>query len=468
LNINTQTGWQNAELLRNGELTSEGLTKSYFERIQSYDRQLNCFNMILEQGLKAARRADEELRNGKVRSRFHGIPIGVKDVFAVRGTYTTAGSKLFATNMTDYNATVIEKLEQAGAIIIGKQNMHELARFAPPYGNPFFPPARNPWDTSRVTGGSSSGSAAATAASLCGASIGSDAGGSVRGPASFCGVVGLKPTSGRVSNYGVIPADWSLGQPGPMTRDVRDAAILLTIIAGEDSKDPCTSSEPVPDYETLLDDDVEGMRIGVPTNFYRDDVSSAVYSVVGRAVSSLEGLGASIHEFELPFVEYSRPLTSIIISCEAASCYETSLEKHPDAFSNWARARMTAGSLISAVDYIQAQRARMKITKEYLHLFKKIDVIVTATTPITAPPIGASTVQYDGKVVSPNSVFLRLTALFNLVGFPAISVPCGFEQGLPVGLQIAAAPFQEGLMLRVAHAYERKQEWRSKRPPAFS
>jgi len=299
--------------------------------------------------------------------------------------------------------------------------------------------------------------------------MGGDAGGSARIPASFCGVVSLLPTLGRVSGHGGIEDSIStLASVCPFARDVRDVAMMMNAIAGQDPNDPATSNEGVPDYELFLDKDIEGLKIGIPTNFFKEEVSSEVGDAVRRAVSVLEGLGGEPVDVELWMVEYSRAIQCLISDVESSAYYVRHIEKNPEEYSMEVRAENIAGKFISAVDYLQTQQIRMKMVNEYLRLFKKIDVLVSPTTPFTAPPFRSDSTIPPRSTGSTRRDSGIMTALYNLLGFPAISVPCGFDlEGLPIGLQIAAPPFQEGLVLGVANAYETKTQWTSKRPPSF-
>ena len=346
-------------------------------------------------------------------------------------------------------------------MLVGKLVMHEYATGAPDFTSPF-PPARNPWNLEHATGGSSSGSGSAVAAGQVMGALGSCTGGSIRGPASLCGIVGIKPTYGRVSRHGVVTLSWSQDHCGPMTRTVWDAAAMLQAIAGRDPKDATTSAAPVPDYASSLGEGIEGLTIGVPRHYFFDpnpDVNPEVVAVVEKGLGALQELGANLEEVTVPNLEYARAVNAIIMAGEAYAFHEKNLKARPDDFGEAVRARFRIGALLSASDYVQAQRCRQLVKRGFAEAMGKVDLLVTPTTAYPAPRFES----YDAAFTLRGPSF---TAPFNVTGLPAISIPCGFtETGLPVGMQLVGKPFDEPTVLRAAHAYEQHAGWFQQRPP---
>ena len=359
------------------------------------------------------------------------------------------------------DATTTARLNAAGSILLGKLAMHEFALGGPDPTNGF-PLARNPWNTEHVPGGSSSGSGTGVSAGLCMGSLGSCTGGSIRGPASFCGMVGLKATYGRVSRYGVVPLSWSLDHCGPMTWTVEDSAIMLQAIAGYDPRDPTTSRAPTPNYSASLVEDVRGLRIGVPRHFFFQDsehVSKEVLSTVDAALKAFEDMGAHVEEITIPSLQYAGAAQPVIMLSEAFAYHEPNLRKRPQDFGEMVRARFRVGGLFTSGEYVQAQRVRNVIKREFAEALQSVDLIVSPTSS-TSPP------RFDG--VEPMGVPRgpSFTGPYNLTGMPAISIPCGFTSaGLPVGLQIAGKPFDEPTVLRASYSYQQQARWFEQRPP---
>ena len=437
-----------ARMLAARELSSVELTRAYLERIQHYDAQLRAFITVDAEGALASARAADESR--QPRGPLHGLPIAIKDNIATRGLHTTGGSRVLADWIPDRDAPVMTRLRQAGAVILGKTNLHEFA-----YGgtctNVEFGAVRNPWNTEHVPGGSSGGSAAAVAAGLCAATLGTDTAGSVRLPAAQCGVVGLKPTYGRVSIQDVIPLAWTLDHVGPITRTVDDAQLLLQVLA-----DPVESDS----------SGITGMRLGVPRGYFFDGLQPDVEVAIEHALAVLRANGASLHEVDWPDVHLSNSATWTIILAEASAYHRKWFREQPHNYSDETRANLQLAEFLPAADYVQAQRVRSVLRQQVEEVLNGIDALVTPALAITAPRIGQMTVEVGGKLKEINPVFIRLADPFNLTGLPAISVPCGFGAGgLPIGLQIAAAPFAESLVLRIARAYEAATDWYLRRPP---
>jgi aspartyl-tRNA(Asn)/glutamyl-tRNA(Gln) amidotransferase subunit A len=454
-----------APLLRKRAISPVELFDATLQRIHRLQPKLNSFITITEEeGRQAAIRAEDEIQHGHYRGPLHGIPISIKDLFATRGVRTTAGSKILANWVPDYDATAVAKLHEAGMVMIGKTHMHEFA-YGVTSDNPHYGPARNPWDVTRVPGGSSGGSGAAVASSQCAASLASDSGGSIRIPSAVCGVVGLKPTYGRVSRHGAIPLAWSLDHVGPITKSVEDAAIVLSATAGPDSKDPSSSSRPVPDYQKEMRGDIRGLRVGTPLHYFFDHVDPEIGHAVNRAIGKLEALGMKALEIDIPGLENCAAMEAHINLAEAASYHEQYLKKQADAYGPGVRTDLEAGRFLLASDYVKSQRARAWLQRNFNEALECADIVVSPTVPAFPPVVGQVWVQSGDRWEHIVDAFLRFNIPYDLTGLPAISVPCGFSSaGLPIGLQIAGRAFEEATILKVAHAYEQSTDWHVARP----
>jgi aspartyl-tRNA(Asn)/glutamyl-tRNA(Gln) amidotransferase subunit A len=454
-----------ATLIQRQELSPVEATEAALDRIEKCDGQLNSFITVMDdEALTQARAAAQEIQAGRYRGPLHGIPIAVKDLYYTRGVRTTAGSKILTDFIPSYDATVIARLREAGAILIGKLNMHEFARGAT-NNSSLIGACANPWDTLRVPGGSSGGSGAAVAAGLCFGALGSDTGGSIRIPAALCGIVGLKPTYGRVSRHGVFPLSWSLDHVGPMTRTVMDAALMLQAIAGHDNHDATTRTTVVPDYAAALTGDIQGMRLGIPQEFYFEQLDAEVGNAVRTAIQSIERAGARVEEVSLPLSKYAGAAGRIISLTESAEIHEKFLRTRLNDYSPDVRAGFLAGQLVLGKHYMKAQRVRGLIRQEMAAALKRVDALVTPTVPVPAPRLGDTTMKIGRETVDIMQALSRLTRPANLSGFPAISVPCGFTKGgLPIGLQLIGRPFAEAAVLQIAHAYEQENAWQQRRP----
>ena len=453
---------QAAPLLAGGELSPVELTRAFLERIDRLDSSLNAFITILaDEAMAEARTAEAEILRGDHRGPLHGVPIALKDLYDTAGVLTTASSRVTADRVPAEDATTTARLREAGSVLLGKLAMHEFALGGPDPTNGF-PLARNPWNVEHIPGGSSSGSGTAVSAGLCMGSLGSCTGGSIRGPASFCGMVGLKATYGRVSRYGVVPLSWSLDHCGPMTWTVEDSAIMLQAIAGYDPNDPTTSRAPVPDYSRSLVADVSGLRIGVPRHFFfpdSEDVDSEVLATVDTALGVFEHMGAKVEEITIPSLEYAGAAQPVIMLSEAFAYHQANLRSRPGDFGEMVRARFRVGGMFGSGDYVQAQRVRGVIKREFADAMRRYDVIVSPTSSAQPPRFDA--VERSGVPRGPS-----FTGPYNLTGMPAISINCGFTAaGLPVGLQIAGKPFDEPTVLRASYAYEQNARWFEQRPP---
>jgi aspartyl-tRNA(Asn)/glutamyl-tRNA(Gln) amidotransferase subunit A len=443
-----------ASRIRALDLSPVEVTEAYLARIDRLDPVLNTYIAVTaDQARSAALTAEHEIVAGTYRGPLHGVPLGIKDLFDVAGVPNTMGSKILRDNVPTQDATVVARLKEAGAIILGKQNLHEFA-FGITSENPHFGAVHNPWNLDRVPGGSSGGTAAATAAGLCAAGMGSDTGASVRAPASFCGVVGLKPTYGRVSRAGALPLAWS----------VADCALMLQAIAGPDARDPATTLDPVPDYTSGLGHGVQNLRIGVPREYFFEIVEPDVERLVLAAIATLEGLGARVDEVSLPHVAHSQVAGNVIMSTEAASWHANWLAERPQDYGDDVLARIRGGLLTRGVEYLASQKLRTLVQQDFASAFERVDVVLGPTVPIVAPPIGRTFEPGGPLNLPPRAIATRATLPCNLTGMPAISIPCGFSDGLPVGLQIMGPAFAEALVLRVAAAYEAATEWHLQRP----
>ena len=453
---------QASELLRRQELSPVELIQAFLNRIDATDGDLHSYLLVLkEQALADARTAEAEILRGGYKGPLHGIPFALKDLYDTAGVRTTSGSKVDIDRVPTEDATTTARLKAAGGILMGKLAMHEFALGGPDFTTPFLP-ARNPWNKDYVTGGSSSGSGAAVAAGQCMGALGSCTGGSIRGPASLCGIVGLKATYGRVSRAGVVTLSWSQDHCGPMTWTVEDTAYMLQAIAGYDPRDPTTSSAPVPDYSLSLREDIRGLTIGVPRHFFfgnDPNINPEVLSTVEKELEVLQELGANLEEVTIPSLEYVRAANTIIMLSEAYAFHEKNLKSRPEDFGQMVRDRFRIGGLFSSSDYVQALRCRQMVKKEFAEVLQRVDLLVSPT--MTQPAAVFEGYDATSTVRGPS-----FTAPYNLTGLPAISVPCGFTStGLPVGMQIAGKPFDEPGVLRAAYAYQQHARWFERRPP---
>jgi aspartyl-tRNA(Asn)/glutamyl-tRNA(Gln) amidotransferase subunit A len=440
--------------LRAHRFSAVELATAAISRIDGLNPSLRAFITVTsEQALEQARQADRELAMGKDRGPFHGIPVALKDLFYTQGVRTTAGSRIYENFVPQMDATVVEKLLAAGAVLLGKLNMHELA-YGITSANPHFGAVRNPWNPLHSPGGSSGGSGAAVATQMVFMAMGSDTGGSIRIPASFCGTVGLKPTYGRVSRFGVLPLGFSLDHVGPLTRSVRDAALALNAIAGHDPRDPTSSRRPVVDYMPGDGCSIRGVRIGLPDAFFFEHLDEDVESAVSAAIARAERLGADVKPVRLPDIPALNSVARIVLLCEASAVAEPYPEDR-SLYGADVRALLDQGRLVPATDYINAQRLRRKMRREFDQVWNTVDCLVAPATPNTAPRVGETTVRLGGRDEDVRLASTRLVRGVNALGYPALSLPCGLSgAGLPVGLQIIGPAFAEALLLRVGAALE--------------
>jgi aspartyl-tRNA(Asn)/glutamyl-tRNA(Gln) amidotransferase subunit A len=438
--------------LRSREVSCVELISQTLADIKNRDTFHCLITLTEEQALADARELDRELASGRDRGPFHGVPIAHKDLFYTRGIRTTGGSLLYKDFVPDHDATVVERLRAAGAISIGKANLHEIA-----YGitskNPHFGFVLNPCDSKHIPGGSSGGSAALVAAGFVPMALGSDTGGSIRIPASYCGITGLKPTYGRVSRYGVLPLAFSLDHVGPLGSCVEDCALTMNAIAGPDPRDASCTQFPAPDFNLAAPADLKGLRVGVPENFFfdslRDDVATAVHS----AILALERLGASLIETPIPDLAEANIAARVIQLAETAAVYARHRDRTMFGGDVWAL--IEQGRMIPAQEYINAQRFRTLLRREFDALWQEIDILAAPSTPVTAPLLEETTVQIGAKEEDTRLASTRLTRPINLLGEPALSMPCGKDSlGLPIGLQLIGSPFSEPRLLQVAKMLE--------------
>jgi aspartyl-tRNA(Asn)/glutamyl-tRNA(Gln) amidotransferase subunit A len=442
---------------RKRELSPVEVTRELLARIEKLDPALHAFiTLTPERALADAQAAEEAIRKKDARPLL-GIPIGHKDIYLTSGIRTTGGSALFADWVPDEESTVVTRWAQAGTVLLGKLITHEFA-FGLQFPGHKFPAARNPWNTEHIPGGSSSGSGAALAAGFVHGATGSDTGGSIRGPASFCGITGLKPTYGRCSRAGVMTLSWTLDHTGPMARTVEDCAYLLQGMAGHDARDPASSTRDVDDYVAALDGNVRGLRIGVPRNYFFEDADADVVQAFEGALDELRRLGADVRDVTIPSFNLSRSFFLILVA-EAFAYHEHDLRTRPELYGEVLRERIMTGALVTAAEYVQALRIRMQVCADVTEVMKSVDVLATPTSPKPATPFK---VAYDPELAFPRSNMPP----FNLTGQPTLALPCGFSaSGLPVSMQLAGRAFEETTVLRLGHAYQRATDWHTRRPP---
>jgi aspartyl-tRNA(Asn)/glutamyl-tRNA(Gln) amidotransferase subunit A len=452
-------------LIHERKLSPVEITRWHLDRISKLNGSLNAFLTVLaDEAIIQAGTAQNEIAHGHYRGALHGIPIALKDIIAVKGVRMTCGSRILGDHLSTRDATVVGRLREAGAVLLGTLHLHEFAWGATSI-NPHFGNARNPWNPDRIPGGSSGGSAAAVAASMAMATLGTDTGGSVRIPSSLCGTTGLKPTYGRVSCDGVFPLCHSLDHVGVLAKNARDAALVLSVIAGADSRDPASVHQSVPEYSQGLGENIRGIRVGCLRGFFAEDLSDEVKGGVERAVGHLRDLGAQVEELSLPLMNYVPGASLAIMTAESYAVHERFLRERAHEYGADVRLRLLMGAMVSASQYLKAQRFRRLLCEQTAEAMKRLDVLVAPTTPIPATSLGQELITIGNKQIAVGTCLSRLTRPANLTGLPAISVPCGFStEGLPLGLQIIGRPFEEATVLRVAHAYQATTEWHRRRP----
>jgi aspartyl-tRNA(Asn)/glutamyl-tRNA(Gln) amidotransferase subunit A len=469
IDLTTMTARKVAEAVRRRELTAVEAARSALDRIGQLNGTLRAFITVTrDEAMAAAEQVDRRVAAGQgAILPLAGVPIAIKDSFWTKGVRTTGGTKILADFVPTEDATAVARLKVAGCVLVGKSSMHEMA-----YGftsrNPHHGDCRNPWDPARIPGGSSGGNGSALATGMALAAVGGDTGGSNRQPAALCGVVGVKVTYGRVSRHGGIPLSWSMDTVGPMARTVGDAAALLQVMAGFDPKDPTTRRDRVPDYLGALAGagGLRGLRIGVPHDQFLTRMEPDVGAAIQDALGVLKRAGAALVDVRFPPLDPVVGAHRAIIFSEAAAAHEAMIRARAADLSDEVRPLLQSGLFLTATQYLAAQQARRKTIAAYRDLWRGFDVLVTPTSPIVAPPIGATSTRLGDQEIPLVRAFLDLTLPFNLTGQPAISVPCGFARsGLPIGLQLVGRPFDEAILFRAAAAYEAATDWHTRTPP---
>ena len=476
-----KTAAELSKKLDNGEVSSVELTRSYLDRIKKYNEELNAYITVCEESALAQAKAADEKRANNDSSPLLGVPLAHKDIFCTNGVTTTCGSRMLHNFIAPYDATVVQKFNDAGAVMLGKTNMDEFA-MGSSNETSFFGPVRNPWDTNRVPGGSSGGSAAAVAADLCAMATGTDTGGSIRQPAAFCGITGFKPSYGRVSRWGMIAFASSLDQAGSLTKSAEDAALMTNVMAGLDKKDSTSIEKPVKDYAATLNDSLEGLKIGIPKQHFAEGLAADVEKGIREALSEFEKLGASITEVDLPNNHLSVSAYYVVAPAEASanlSRYDgvrygyrcvnpVDLEDmykrtRSEGFGDEVKRRILVGTYALSAGYYdayyrKAQKIRRLIKNDFVETFKEVDVIIGPTSPHTAFKLGAKT--------DPVTMYLEdiYTIAVNLAGLPAISIPAGIVNGLPLGMHIVGKDFDEAKVLNVAHQFQQQTDWHRQKP----
>ncbi|KQU25878.1 glutamyl-tRNA amidotransferase [Bacillus sp. Leaf13] len=441
----------------NKQISPVEVTGHIIERISQVNPKINAYITVLaDQAIKDAKQAEQEITLGNWRGPLHGIPIGVKDMIYTKNIKTTMGSQLFKNFLPDYNATVVEKLKRTGAIIIGKQNTHEFA-YGPTGDRSYFGPVRNPYDLSKMTGGSSSGSAAAVASALCYGALGTDTGGSVRIPSSICGIVGMKPTFGRVSKYGLYPTSWTLDHIGPMTRCVKDNAILLNVLSGYDSQDYYSIKTTQEDFTRLLNKGIKGSVIGIPSSFFFERVELEVKNQVLQAIEVFKSLGAEVRPVNIPQIQKISLAHQMIVKCEAYTIHESPLVNSPELYDTEVKERLLSGSIPKALEYVKALQMKQVAIHEFNQVLEEVDVILFPTVSVLPPDIEQREVTIEGYPEHVRSAINRLNGPTNLNGFPSLQIPCGFSSsGMPIGLQLIGKQLDEANLYRFAHSFEQE------------
>ena len=455
-----------SKLVQNKEISPVEIIEAHLTRIDATEPVLNSFiTLLADEARGAALQAEKDIQAGRYKGPLHGIPVALKDLYNTGGVRTTSGSRIFDNFIPTEDCTVAAKFQQAGAILVGKLNMHPFA-YGPTGENLDYGHMHNPWNPDMVTGGSSGGSGSAAAAGQCTITTGSDTGGSIRIPAALCGIVGLKPTYGLVSRHGLTPLSWSLDHPGPMTRTVEDAAITMNVIAGHDPKDVASAKVDIPDYTSALTGDIKGLRIGLVKEYFESPLDPQVRKAVMDAIGLLESMGAEVKEVSYPMFNQSQAISSTVLMSEATAYHRDLLEKDGHQIYEPVRQRLEAGLFISAAEYLRAQQARTIFDNQGRSLLDDVDLLAGPTEPVTAPRIMASKVMAGEQEVGVVGALTQYTRPYNINGFQAISVPCGFsDENMPIGLQLAGKPFDELTVLRAAHAYEQATDWHTRRPP---
>ncbi|GAB3790761.1 amidase [Virgibacillus kimchii] len=452
-----------APLIKNKSVSPVELTKAVLDRAEECQEKTNAYiNFYREEAIEAAKKAETEIAEGNYRGMYHGIPMGLKDNIFFKDKVTTMASKIHQNFVPSYDATVVSKLREAGAIFTGKLNMHEYA-LSITSNNPYYGPVRNPWDLEKTPGGSSGGSGASIAVDASMTSIGTDSAGSVRIPAAACGIVGLKPTRGRVSARGVYPLSWTQDHVGPMAKTVKDAAGLLEIIAGHDEKDPASVDHPAENYLEQITGDVKDLVIGLDEDYFFHNIDANIEKTVRTAIQKLVDQGAKVEEVKIPSLKEAEMAGMMFNVSEASAIHMNSVLNNPEDFGEDIRDFLVAGAFPSSAGYAQAVKVREQLIENFKEVFTKVDVLISPTLPVMPNKIGDPSADLNGEKVDLVPNFIRLTGPANLSGIPALSVPCGFNGQLPVGLQIMGPNFSEGKILNTGYAVEQMNLMEGKR-----
>lgn len=457
--------WKVSMLLEKREISPVDLVEATLRQIERFQPRVNAFiTVVADKALQRARALEAELMEARPRGPLHGIPVALKDLFYTKGIRTTAGSRILADFVPDHDSAVAERLNAAGAILIGKTNTHEFA-FGPTTESSYFGPTRNPWNTARISGGSSGGSGAAVAAGMAYMAMGTDTGGSIRIPACLCGVVGFKPSYGTVSLFGVIPLSFSLDHAGPLARSVKDVALTLDVISGYDERDPFSAKTAGGSFAEALRQEEDGpladITVGIPTDYFYDRLDPEVEALVRKGIERLADAGARLEEVKIPGVQEVPRVTATIMSAEAACYHRQYLATRAQDYQADVSMRLEQGSKIGISNYIEAVREARRLARAYEKVLETVDVIVVPTVPIPAYELGKTTVAVGGTEEPARELLVRNTRLGNMTGAPALSVPCGLTaEGLPAGLQIMGRFADDAMVLRVGHAFENRSSWR--------
>ncbi len=449
-----------------GDLSPVELTEACLLRIDAVDARLHAYIAVYgDAARQVAGAAEAMIHAGHRLGPLHGIPLALKDNIGLAGLVTTAGSKVLADWRPSDDATVAQRLKGAGAVIVGKTNMHEFA-WGGTSANPHYGCVRNPWDLDRFPAGSSGGSGAAVAARTCFGALGTDTGGSIRLPSAVNGIVGLRPTIGRVSNAGVVPLAWSMDTVGPMTRTVEDCALVFSAIAGHDHRDPGTVNVPVADYAADLGRGVEGLRVGVIPGYFFEHLQVTVHEAVSAALRTLNDLGARIVDVEVEGIHGNISAQLTVESCEPSTYHQRWLRERPEDYGDDVRLLLEVGELLLATQYLQAQRYRALLRSRFLDAFKDVDVFVCPTLPFTATAMGETLVEIaEGAPEDMLSAIMQFTGVPSLTGLPSLNVPCGFDpRGLPIGMQVIGRPFDEAMLFRVGAAFQSATDFHARSP----
>ncbi len=455
-----------APLLQARKVSPVEVVRAHLDRIEAVNPKVNAFITVTgEQALDQARKAEQEIAAGRYRGPLHGVPYAPKDLIATKGIRTTNGSKVNANWIPDHESTVTARLNQAGAILIGKLNLLEFAMGSGQNG--LVGPARNPWDLRYSPSGSSSGSGAALAAGMVPLAIGSDSGGSIRGPAKSCGIVGLKPTYGRVSVFGVTTLSWTLDHVGPMARTAADTALMLHVMAGADPRDRSAAAALVPDYNRTLTGNIKGLRLGIPNEYFFEHVHAETDAALRRAISLLKDMGVVLVDVLVHNAALCGAASTVILNSEAAAYHEKDLKENAELLEPLVRERLEVATFNSAVDYIKALRLRTVLMEEMRRVFETCDILMLPAGN-AAPKLDEEIIDTDAPRDPPSAPRPDSFNIANVTGIPAIVLPCGFTAGppsLPLGIQFCARPFDEATLFRISHAYQTATDWHKRRPP---